>query len=170
MFSHSRMSAGREFQVDGAATEKARRASSVRMRGTTLVTISRVWTSTSLKRRTQETYVQTPLTRFCCGFVILICFVSHCNNCKRSTTNPQQIEGYTTYRNICQTNAGRRGQRSTYCQARHRADNWLQCDLLALNKSTTSPQVQNIQQVLQQAVQHLQQNRIGLNGDRTLGL
>ena len=28
MFSHSRMSAGREFQVDGAATEKARRASS----------------------------------------------------------------------------------------------------------------------------------------------
>ena len=26
MFSHSRMSAGREFQVDGAATEKARRA------------------------------------------------------------------------------------------------------------------------------------------------
>jgi len=29
LFSHSRMSAGREFQVDGAATEKARRASSV---------------------------------------------------------------------------------------------------------------------------------------------
>ena len=29
MFSHSRMSAGREFQVDGAATEKALRASSV---------------------------------------------------------------------------------------------------------------------------------------------
>ena len=29
MFSHSRMSAGREFQTDGAATEKARRASSV---------------------------------------------------------------------------------------------------------------------------------------------
>jgi len=27
MFSHSRMSAGREFQVDEAATEKARRAS-----------------------------------------------------------------------------------------------------------------------------------------------
>jgi len=26
MFSHSRMPAGREFQVDGAATEKARRA------------------------------------------------------------------------------------------------------------------------------------------------
>ena len=35
MFSHSRMSAGREFQVDGAATEKARQASSVCMRGTT---------------------------------------------------------------------------------------------------------------------------------------
>jgi len=35
MFSHSRISAGREFQVDGAATEKARRASSVCMRGTT---------------------------------------------------------------------------------------------------------------------------------------
>ena len=34
MFSHSRMSAGREFQVDAAATEKARRASSVRIRGT----------------------------------------------------------------------------------------------------------------------------------------
>jgi len=33
--SHSQMSAGREFQVDGAATEKARRASSVCMRGTT---------------------------------------------------------------------------------------------------------------------------------------
>ena len=31
MLSHSRMSAGREFQVDGAATEKARRASSVCM-------------------------------------------------------------------------------------------------------------------------------------------
>ena len=29
MFSHSRMSAGRVFQVDGAATEKARRASLV---------------------------------------------------------------------------------------------------------------------------------------------
>ena len=34
MFSHSRMSGGREFQVDGAATEKARCASSVCMRGT----------------------------------------------------------------------------------------------------------------------------------------
>jgi len=33
VFSHSRMSAGREFQVDGAATEKARLASSVCMRG-----------------------------------------------------------------------------------------------------------------------------------------
>jgi len=32
--SHSRMSAGKEFQMDGAATEKARRASSVRVRGT----------------------------------------------------------------------------------------------------------------------------------------
>jgi len=29
MFSHSRISAGREFQMDGAAKEKARRASSV---------------------------------------------------------------------------------------------------------------------------------------------
>ena len=29
MFSHSQMSAGREFQVEGAATNKARRASSV---------------------------------------------------------------------------------------------------------------------------------------------
>jgi len=29
MLSHSRMSAGREFQVDGAATEKMQRASSV---------------------------------------------------------------------------------------------------------------------------------------------
>ena len=37
MFSHSRMSAGREFQVDGAATEKAQRASSVCMRGTTSI-------------------------------------------------------------------------------------------------------------------------------------
>jgi len=37
MFSHSRMSGGREFQVDGAATEKARRASSVCMRGTTSI-------------------------------------------------------------------------------------------------------------------------------------
>ena len=40
MFSHSRISAGREFQVDGAlgaATEKARRASSVCMRGTTSI-------------------------------------------------------------------------------------------------------------------------------------
>jgi len=36
MFSHSRISAGREFQVDGAATEKARWASSVCMRGTTV--------------------------------------------------------------------------------------------------------------------------------------
>ena len=34
VFSHSRISAGREFQVDGAATEKARRARSVCMRGT----------------------------------------------------------------------------------------------------------------------------------------
>ena len=37
MFSHSRISAGREFQVDGAVTEKARRASSVCMRGTTII-------------------------------------------------------------------------------------------------------------------------------------
>jgi len=37
MFSHSQISAGREFQVDGAATEKARRASSVCMRGTTSI-------------------------------------------------------------------------------------------------------------------------------------
>ena len=35
MFSHSRMSAVREFQVNAAATEKARRASSVCARGTT---------------------------------------------------------------------------------------------------------------------------------------
>jgi len=35
MFSHSRMSAGGEFQVDGATTEKARWASSVCMQGTT---------------------------------------------------------------------------------------------------------------------------------------
>ena len=35
MLSHSRMSAGREFQLDGAATEKALRASWVCMRGTT---------------------------------------------------------------------------------------------------------------------------------------
>jgi len=35
MFSHSRMSVGREFQVDAAATEKARRATSVCMCGTT---------------------------------------------------------------------------------------------------------------------------------------
>jgi len=34
MFSHSRMLAGREFQVDGAATEKARRASSLCVRET----------------------------------------------------------------------------------------------------------------------------------------
>ena len=37
MFSHSRMSAGREFQVDGAATKKARRASSLCMRRTTSI-------------------------------------------------------------------------------------------------------------------------------------
>ena len=37
MFSHSRISAGRDFQVDGAATEKARQASSVCMRGTTSI-------------------------------------------------------------------------------------------------------------------------------------
>jgi len=37
MFSHSRISAGREFQVDGAATEKAQWASSVCMSGTTSI-------------------------------------------------------------------------------------------------------------------------------------
>jgi len=37
MLSHSRMSAGREFQVDGAATEKVRWASSVCMRGMTSI-------------------------------------------------------------------------------------------------------------------------------------
>jgi len=36
MFSHSRMSAGRDFQVDEAATEKARRTGSVCMRGTSV--------------------------------------------------------------------------------------------------------------------------------------
>ena len=35
--SHSRISAGREFQMDGAAKEKAGRASSVCMRGTTSI-------------------------------------------------------------------------------------------------------------------------------------
>jgi len=40
MFSRSRISAGREFQVDGAATEKARRASLVCMRGTTSIRAS----------------------------------------------------------------------------------------------------------------------------------
>ena len=37
MFSHSRMSGGREFQADGAAAEKARQASSLCMRGTTSI-------------------------------------------------------------------------------------------------------------------------------------
>ena len=37
MFSHSQMSAGKEFQVDGAAAEKVRWASSVCMRGTTSI-------------------------------------------------------------------------------------------------------------------------------------
>jgi len=46
MFSHSRISARREFQVDGAATEKARRASLVCMRGTTSIRASE-------ERRTQ---------------------------------------------------------------------------------------------------------------------
>ena len=57
MFSHSRMSAGREFQVDGAATEKVRRASSVCIRGTTSVGASEecrarccAWVCTSLLR------------------------------------------------------------------------------------------------------------------------
>ena len=59
MFSHSRVSAGtcREFQVDGAATEKPRRASSVCMRGTTNVGASEerrvrggVWVCTSSLR------------------------------------------------------------------------------------------------------------------------
>ena len=40
MFSHSRISAGREFQVDGAATEKVRWASLVCMRGTTSIRAS----------------------------------------------------------------------------------------------------------------------------------
>jgi len=37
MFSYSRISGGREFQVDGAATEKARWPSSLCMRGTTSI-------------------------------------------------------------------------------------------------------------------------------------
>jgi len=37
MFLHSRMSGGREFQVDGAETEKVRWASSVCMRETTSI-------------------------------------------------------------------------------------------------------------------------------------
>ena len=37
MFSRSRMSAGTEFQVDGAVTEKARRDSSLCVRGTTSI-------------------------------------------------------------------------------------------------------------------------------------
>ena len=37
MFSHSRMLVGREFQVDGEATEKVRRASSVCMQGMTSI-------------------------------------------------------------------------------------------------------------------------------------
>jgi len=54
MFSHSRMSAGREFQVDGAATEKARRASSVCVRNNEHQSIGRVqsprWCCTSSLR------------------------------------------------------------------------------------------------------------------------
>ena len=35
----SQMSAGREFQVDGAATAKVRRTSSVCMRGTAIISV-----------------------------------------------------------------------------------------------------------------------------------
>jgi len=37
MFLHSRIAAGRQLQVDGAATEKARRVSSMCMRGMTSI-------------------------------------------------------------------------------------------------------------------------------------
>jgi len=66
MFLHSRMSAGREFQVDGAATEKMRRASLVCMRGTTSVGVSEerrvrggAWVCTSSLRYVGVAVVRT---------------------------------------------------------------------------------------------------------------
>jgi len=66
MFSHSQISAGREFQVDGAATEKARRASSVCMRGTTSIGASEerrtrggAWVCTSSLRYVGVAVVRT---------------------------------------------------------------------------------------------------------------
>ena len=66
MLLHSRMSAGRELQVDGAETEKARRASSVCMRGTTSVGASEehrvrdgAWVCTSSLRYVGVAVVRT---------------------------------------------------------------------------------------------------------------
>jgi len=65
-FLHSQMSAGRKFQVDGAAMEKARRASSVCMRGTTSVRASEerraqdgAWVCTSSLRYDEVTVICT---------------------------------------------------------------------------------------------------------------
>ena len=68
IFLNSRMSAVREFQVDGAATEKARPASSVCMRGTTSVGASEecrarggAWVCTSSLRYVGVAVVRTLL-------------------------------------------------------------------------------------------------------------
>ena len=65
MFSHSRMSAGREFQVDGAAAEKARQASSVCMRGTTSIEAS------------EERY--TRCSRQCAGWYRYLILIYSCS-------------------------------------------------------------------------------------------
>jgi len=66
MFLHSRMSADRKFQVDGAATERAQRTSSVCMRGTTSIGASEeckarggVWVCSSSLRYVGVAVVRT---------------------------------------------------------------------------------------------------------------
>jgi len=67
MLSHSRLSAGKMFQVDGAATEKVQQASSVCMRGTTSIGASKgcrarggAWVSTSSLRYVGVAVTATP--------------------------------------------------------------------------------------------------------------
>ena len=59
MFLHSRMSAGREFQVDGAVTEKARRASSVRC-------VCRNDEHRSIGRAQSPRWCVGPVAQICC--------------------------------------------------------------------------------------------------------
>ena len=90
---HSQMSAGREFQVGGAATEKVRRASLVCMRGTTSVGVSE-------ERRVRGGACVFNLVPHICiaGFIFIILqknrYMCRCFAFRRNTSGRSSINNF----------------------------------------------------------------------------